>query len=153
MAKPARPELIFHSVDEMIADAARLKLGPYEKAGQWDLAMILDHLGKAMRVPQPPEHKPVPWPLSVVARAFIHRLAKRKYYPQFKFPAPKEFQPAAGVPLEQADAAFCAAAEQIKTFDGPTVSGTPFGTLPREDFLKLHLLHGAHHLSFLSPQQ
>jgi hypothetical protein len=149
MAKPARPELIFHSVDDMIADVQRLKAGPYEKAGQWDLAMILDHLGKAMLVPQPPEQMRVPWPFNIVARALIHQLARRTYYPQFKFPAPKAFQPSGNVSLEQADAGFCAAAAKVKTFDGPTVSDTPFGTLPREDFVKLHLLHGAHHLSFL----
>jgi hypothetical protein len=76
MAKPARPELIFHSIDEMIADAQRLKAGPYEKAGQWDLAMILDHLARAMETP-PSNQRPVPWPFNIVARGFIHQMAKR----------------------------------------------------------------------------
>jgi hypothetical protein len=148
MAKPARPELIFHSIDDLLADAARLRAGPYEKAGEWDLAMILDHLGKAMEIPSPVQ-KSVPWPVSVIARAFIRRMTRRGVYPSFKIRAPKAMQPTPNIPLETADAMFRAAAGKIKTFTGPTVEGTPFGALPREDFIKLHLLHGAHHLSFL----
>ena len=148
MAKPARPDLIFLSIDDLLADAERLRCGSYEKAGQWDLPMILDHLGKAMEVPSPVQ-KPVPWPVSVIARAFIRRMTRRGIYPSFKIRAPKAMQPTPNIPLETADAAFRAAAGKMKSFTGPTVEGTPFGPLPREDFVKLHLLHGAHHLSFL----
>jgi hypothetical protein len=148
MAKPARPELIFRSIDEMLADVARLRAGPYQKAGQWDLGMILDHLGKAMTVP-PVDQKPVPWPINIVARALIRRMAKRQFYPPFKFPAPKGMRPTPNIPLESAEPMFRAAAEKLKSLPGPTISDTPFGTLALDDFVKLQLLHGAHHLSFL----
>jgi hypothetical protein len=150
MAKPARPDLVFHSIDDLLADAARLRSGPYTQAGNWDLPMILDHLGKAMETPSP-NQKPVLWPLDIVARVMIHLLAKRTYYPRIKFPAAKAMQPKGDVSLETAEAAFRSAAEKIKSLPGPRVSGTPFGTLFLDDFMKLHLLHGAHHLSFLSP--
>jgi hypothetical protein len=149
MAKPARPKLIFNSIDEMVADADRLGSGPYDKAGQWDLPMILNHLSKAMDSFATAQ-TPVRWPLDIVARVGIHLMAKRKYYPPISISAPKEMQPAASVPLETAQAEFRAAAEKVKAFKGPKVSGTPFGTLPLEDFIKLQLLHGAHHLSYLS---
>jgi hypothetical protein len=150
MAKPARPELIFHSIDEMLADVATLRAAPYRKAGQWDLPMILDHLGKAMAVPAVGQ-MPVPAPLRPLARIVIHRMAKRQFYPPFKFPAPKAIRPTPDIPLETADAAFCTAAEKLKSMTGPTISDTPFGTLELDDFVRLQLLHGAHHLSFLFP--
>jgi hypothetical protein len=151
MAKPARPDLVFRSIDELLADAARLKAGPYKKAGEWDLPMILDHLAKAMEIPFTTQ-KPVPWPFNMVARGMIHLVARRRFYPSMKFPAPKAMRPTPNTPLESADAAFRAAAQKIKSFEGPTVSGTPFGTLALKDFVKMHLLHGAHHLSFLRPE-
>ncbi len=152
MAKPARPELIFHSVDEMLADVDRLRGGSYEKTGQWDLPMILDHLAKSMHTMQTCEGmKPVPKPLDIVARLGVHLVTKRKYYPGIKFSAPKEMRPTVGIPLEAAEAAFRQAAEQVKAINTPTVSGTPFGTMMSDDFVKLQLLHGAHHLSFLRP--
>ena len=148
MAKPARPELIFRSIDDLLADAQRLGSGPYEKAGQWDLAMILDHLGKEMQLPSPTT---VPGPVAIVARYFIRRMARHDFYPPFTFPAPKDMRPTPNIPLETADGAFRAAAEKIKAMNGPWVTGTAFGPVPRADFVKLHLLHGAHHLSFLRP--
>jgi hypothetical protein len=149
MAHRARPDLIFHSIDEMLADAGRLQLGPYEKTGEWDLPMILDHLGKAMKIPY--EGMAVPWPANVVVRALIHRMTKRMKYPTIRFIAPKGMKPTPGIPLETASAAFVAAAENIKTLSGPTVGSTPFGAVPLDDYVKLQLLHGAHHLSFLLP--
>jgi hypothetical protein len=150
MAKPARPELIYRSIDDMLADVDRLKSGPYDKAGQWDLPMILDHLAKAMNSFLPGA-KPLPWPVNVVARVGVHLMAKRTYYPGIKWTAPKSMTPPSGIPLEQAEPEFRTAAEKIKSFTGEKIEGTPFGAISREDLLKLHLLHGAHHLSFLRP--
>jgi hypothetical protein len=150
MSKPARPALVFGSIDEMIADADRLRARPYEKTGEWDLPMILDHLGKAMTLPY--EGMKVPWPINFIARVMIHRMATRMKYPGFRISAPKAMKPTVGISLETAEAAFRVAAEKVKGLTGPTVSGTPFGTVPIDDYIKLHLLHGAHHLSFLAPQ-
>jgi hypothetical protein len=149
MAKPARPELIFRSIDDLLADADRLRSGPYDKAGQWDLPMILDHLAKAMTLPA---STTVPAPVAIVARYFIHRMARHDFYPPFTFPSAKSMLPTPSISLESAEPAFRSAAEKIKTLNGQWVTGTPFGPLPRADFIKLHLLHGAHHLSFLSPR-
>ena len=151
MSKPARHDLKFHSIDDLLSDAGSLKISGYEKTGQWDLAMVLDHLGKAMNAPWAADAQRVPWPFSIVARLLIRRMVSRQFYPTIKFPSPKSMRPDPNVSLENADAAFREAAEKIKACNGPTIAGTPFGTLPLDDFVKMHLLHGAHHLGFLTP--
>jgi hypothetical protein len=93
----------------------------------------------------------MPWPLNVGARAAIHWVAQRPRYPQFKFPAPPKMRPDAAVTTQQADAALRHVVNALKSAPGPTISPTPFGPVPIEDFRKLHLLHAAHHLSFLQP--
>ncbi len=150
MAKPARPELVFRNLDEMLADVDRLKAGPYEKTGQWELPQILDHLTKGVNACLAHE-KAVPWPLDIAVRVAVHLINKRTYYPPFKFHAPKDMQPATDISLDQADTAFRAAIEQIKSLPGPVVPHTAFGKMPLADLIKLQLLHGAHHLSFLRP--
>ena len=150
MGTPARPDLVFNSIDELLADAARLRDGGHEQLGKWTLAMILDHLGKAMNGPWSDQSR-VPWPFSIGARALIHRMVQRDRYPNFTFPVPPGMKPSKTVSLADANAAFCSAAEKVKACTGPVVENTPFGTLPLHDFVKMHLLHGAHHLGFLKP--
>lgn len=148
MAKPARPYLKFQSYDEMLADVDRLRSDGYTKAGQWDLAMILDHLGKGMNAPWIPQMK-VPWPFSLVAQAMIRRMVAKRYYPNIKFPAPKAMQPTPGISIEMAYPAFMTTVEKIKNYPQPIMKNTPFGDVPTELWQQLHLLHGAHHLAFL----
>jgi hypothetical protein len=149
MSKPARPDLKFTSIEQMLADAQALRAGPYEKAGQWDLPMILDHLTKTMSLPLAPAGRNLPWPLGALARVVIHRFAQRKMYPTMKFPAPRHVRPAPNVGLETAWAEFQTAAGRLLAHTGNSFTVTPFGQVPREDFIKIQLLHGAHHLSFL----
>ena len=150
MAKPARPDLKFSSYDEMLADVERLK-GGYDKTGQWDLPMILDHIGKGINAPWIPQMK-IPWPGSLIAQAIIRRMVNKQYYPNIKFHAPKAMQPTAGIPMETAYPAFIATVEKVKNYPDPVMKNTPFGDVPTELWQKLHLLHGAHHLAFLTPK-
>ncbi len=149
MSKPARPDLKFNTVDEMIADAQALRAGPYDRAGQWDLAMILDHLAKAMGGPFAAGGKNLPWPAARIGRFVMHRFAQRTTYPAIQFPAPKSMKPTTGIALEPAFAEFLTAARQVQAASGETIQWPPFGAMPLEDFRKIQLLHGAHHLSFL----
>ena len=149
MSKPARRGLRFSSVDEMIADTERLRAGPYDRAGQWDLAMILDHLAKSMGAPFNAGTKNLPWPTAPVARFVMHWFARREVYPEIKFPAPNSIQPVPGMALEPVYAEFLRTARQVQNASGEMINWPPIGAVPLEDFRKIQLLHGAHHLSFL----
>lgn len=149
MSKPARPDLRFDSLDEMLADVDRLRSGPTEQAGQWNLAMILDHMAKAINAHDNPKVKPMRRPLRWIVRAAVHRIVRRGRYPSIKFPAPKRMQPDPNVSLESTYAEFRAAVESLRAITSPILTDTPFGDLPVDEFVKLQLLHGAHHLGFL----
>lgn len=147
MPKPARPDLAFHNFDEMLADIEQLRHG-YQQTGNWTLSMAVDHLAKAFTGEG---MKPMPAPVAAVARSGIHWIAERNKYPQFKMPAPKQFRPTPGLPLDEPLTRLKHAVKQLQAVPGPTLSPTPFGTVSLEDFRKLQLLHAAHHLSYLRP--
>ena len=149
MSKPARPGLKFNNLDELVADVDQLNAGPYEKAGRWDLPMIVDHLAMTMNGPFGSGAKNIPWPAGPVVRFVFHRIAQRKTYPHVKFPAPKIIQPKSGVSMDVVHAELIRGIDRLNAVTGETIDCPPFGTLLLEDFKKMQLLHGAHHLSFL----
>jgi hypothetical protein len=149
MANRARPDLKYNSLDEMLADVDRLRGGPVEQAGQWNLAMTLDHMAKAMAAHDNPAVKPMRRPLRWIVRAAVYRMVRRGRYPSMRFPAPKRMRPDPNVSLESTYAEFRASVESLQTMQSPIVTDTPFGDLSRDEFIKLQLLHGAHHLGFL----
>jgi hypothetical protein len=153
MAHPARPDLKYNSLDEMLADVERLRSGAVEQAGQWNLAMTLDHMAKAMNAHDNPMVKPMRRPLRWIVRAAVHRMVRRGRYPSMRFPAPKRMRPEPNVSLESTYAEFRSAVEGLRTMPGLIVADTPFGDLSLDEFIKLQLLHGAHHLGFLKRRE
>jgi hypothetical protein len=152
MSKPARPELRFATFDELLADVDRLRSGPYDKAGKWDLGMILDHLARMMNVPFTDGLRSMPWPAGAVARFVIHLMVKRNKYPSIRFHAPRAIRPSPNADVDTAYTSLKEAIDRVKAVTGETITVPPFGVMPTADFIGLQLLHAAHHLSFLKPQ-
>jgi hypothetical protein len=149
MSKPARPELRFDTLDAMLADAERLALG-YERAGQWELGTILDHLTKSLSTPFAPGQKNLPWPVAATLRFFMRAMVRRGRYPAIKFPAPSMLKPS---PMETAPAlaAFREVVERVKGLPDGVIECPPAGPMRSADFVAVQLLHAAHHLAFLRP--
>ena len=152
MSKPARPELKFDSIRAMRDDVDALLRVGYERAGQWDLAMVLDHLAKTLSGPFREGERSLPWPIGPIARKLVHRMVTRGQYPNLTIPALPSIAPTPGVPLGEAMPFFLGACAACEKLDGETVVAPPFGRLSRADFLGMQLLHGAHHLSYLKPK-
>ena len=151
MGTPARPDLHFDSVDAMLADVEHLRRG-YDKAGQWDLGMVLDHLAKSMSPPFAAGQKNLPWPVPSIARVMIAAMARRKTYPMgVTIPALPSIRPTPGVDVDAAYDHFRDIAGKVKTLPADVTPFPPVGRVPTGDFLGLQLLHAAHHLSFLRP--
>jgi hypothetical protein len=112
---------------------------------------MLDHLAKAMGSPFVSGRKNLPWPAGPVARLVIHLFARRTTYPSIELPVPKMIKPTPGTDVDAAYAALATAVEQLRAVPGPTIDCPPFGTVPLDDFMRIQLLHAAHHLSFLKP--
>src|ERR1700761_3871933 len=121
MSKPARPDLKFDALDDLVAEVDRLRNKPYEKTGQWDLPMIVDHVAKQMNTPFTTGIKTVPWPIGPIVRFFFRLLAKRETYPHIKFPAPKFIRPTPGISIESAHAELLQVVEKLKAAKGEMI--------------------------------
>lgn len=152
MSTPARPGLKFASEDEVIADLARLRRG-FIKRGNWSLAQIAWHLAipldKHLHPPASPDAQPTAEQLEKQVR-FVDYIIEHEKAPAFAANAPP-----AWVPPETADesdiARFEAGLERLKNYAHAIVEMGPLGPVSIDKCRRVHLMHIAHHLSFLEP--
>src|SRR5260370_18837753 len=102
MANPARPELHFNSIDNVIADVDAVPGRPCEHTGNWDLPRMLDHLAKGFSIPYMTNPPRVAWPARGIARFFVRRMLRADRYPNFSAPMPKELTPTDTISPDQA---------------------------------------------------
>jgi hypothetical protein len=153
MAKPAssRRHLEFNDFGAVVADAERLHHRGYERAGQWDLAQVCDHLAYFIDASVDGAKFRVPWLIKVLfGRAAFRRILSTRSMKEGAF-TPQKPLPASG-----GDEA--ASLERLKTsirrFEsnaGELQASPFFGHLTREEWRQLHLIHCGHHLGFLLP--
>jgi hypothetical protein len=155
---PIRRELRFTALDDIIRDAEHLLSAGYDKAGQWDLAQVCNHLANWVKYPMdgfPPVPlllKPVMW------------IAKRTMMPKFErqlrehrsMPPGIPTAPASVTPPGQDEAAAVVnlrdALRRFETYTGPIHPSPLRGVVSKDCWMDTHLIHGAHHLSFLLPK-
>jgi hypothetical protein len=155
--KPARRDLTFASLDEVVADAENLLAKGYDRAGNWDLAQVCLHLAEWMRFPvegfpkMPVFLRPVMWLMRVTAGKKLRAKvlaggfdAGGRTMPQTVF-TPGSDPAAAVAKLKEAGAKF-------EAHVGPVHPSPLFGTMTKDEALQLQLKHCAHHLSFLVPK-
>ncbi len=150
-ATTRRRPLDFRDFGAVVADVDQLHRGGHERSGQWDLAQACDHLAYFIDSSVDGASFRVPWLLKVLfGRMMLRRILATRRMKE-GVPVPDAARPKAG-----ADEA--AAVERLKRsiarFEGHGGELKPspfFGTLTRGQWRDLHLIHCAHHLSFLSP--
>ena len=152
MSTPARPDLRFASFAAMRADVDHLRRVGYERAGQWELATMLDHLAKTLSGPFREGERNLPWPVGPIARRLVHRMVERDHYPSVTIPMMPSIRPDPAATIDDAYPFFLGACAECERLAGDAVTLPPFGTMPRSDFVGMQLLHGAHHLSYLKPK-
>jgi hypothetical protein len=145
-----RRELKLTGLDELMAEVARLHSGGYEKAGNWDLAQVCDHLAYFVRGSLEGFGDKVPWFVRMfVGRRLLKKLLRGEPI-RAGYPIPDKMVPKAGGDEGEAATQLQALLERLKT--QTEVYPSPFfGTLSKAQWLKLHTLHCNHHLSFLVP--
>ncbi|MBN1846085.1 MAG: DUF1569 domain-containing protein [Sedimentisphaerales bacterium] len=145
-----RRQLHLSSLDDIIAELDRLAGGGYEKAGQWDLAQVCDHLAYFVRGSLEGFADKVPWFVRVfVGRRLLHKLLQGEPIPE-GIAIPDKLVPPPGGDAAAAVQGLKDLLERLKV--QPQLHPSPFfGTLTRDQWLKLHILHANHHLSFLTP--
>jgi len=156
---PQRRKLVFNNLDEVVRDTDRLLAGGYEKAGNWDLAQVCDHLADWMRFPVDGFPKP-PAPIRGMlwlVRKTVGRKKLLQYLADKTFPAGKPTMPqtvhAAGGDARAAVENLRQSVERLKAYAGPIVPSPLFGPMTKDEAVGMQLVHAAHHLSFLIPKQ
>jgi hypothetical protein len=157
--KPARRELKFDTLDEVVRDAENLLARGYDRAGNWDLAQCCSHLAKWMRFPIDGFPKP-PLPIRAllwVLRHTVGRAKFREFVETGRMPAGKPtlretVAPPGGDPAA-AVAKLREAVARFQAHAGPVYPSPLFGAMTKDEATRVQLVHAAHHLSFLVPRQ
>ncbi len=154
-----RRQLKFDSFDEVVRDAESLQAKGYDRAGKWDLAQVCEHLARWLEYPldgMPRVTLLLKPPMWVVRHTIGPRML-RKAIATNRIPAGSPAIPqtvaASGGDAAEALDHLRRAAKRFTEWTGPTHPSPMFGRLTRDDGRKMHLVHAAHHLSFLIPKQ
>lgn len=153
-----RRQLRFDTLTEAVRDAEMLLARGYDRAGNWTLSQVCDHLTCWLTYPIDGFPK-APFPIAAmlwVMQKTIGRSKLTTYLTDRSFPAGKPTMPQTVVPAGDDAAAvarFRTAVERLMNHDGPIVPSPLFGPMTKDEALKLQCVHTAHHLSFLVPKQ
>ncbi len=147
-----RRQLDFESWQQALADVDRLRRAGYDRAGNWDLSQIVDHVGEGLRTAMRGNHHRGPW----IVRKFIGPMILQRILRQRRMKAgikvPKWWLPG---PTHDESAAVDQFRSEISAFQDTTTEPFPhpfFGALTKQQWNDLVLIHAAHHLSFLVPR-
>jgi hypothetical protein len=153
-----RRDLKFATLDEAVREAEALHERGYRKAGEWDLAQACGHLAQWIDFPMDgfPSPPAILKPFLFVARHTVGPIAARRVLAKGEMPAGaptmKETVPPPGGDEPRAIEALRRSIERFEKYDGPFQPSHLFGHLNRDEWMKLQLLHCAHHLGYLVPQ-
>ena len=153
---PARRELDFRSFDEVSADVAALAAAPYTRCGNWDLATVCDHLTKTIEAGL--ENQPARFPLwlrvvaPVLGPVIFRRILKKRRFPT-GVKAPANLVPNESCDCADAVTRLNAALARAADFRGPLSRHPIFGRATVEQWQDAMMIHSAHHLSFLIPNE
>ncbi|AMV35813.1 DUF1569 domain-containing protein [Planctomyces sp. SH-PL62] len=157
--EPKRRELKFSSLDEAVRDAESLRERGYTRLGRWGLAQACGHLADWITFPMDgfPAPPTLLRPFLFVARHTVGPLAARRVLAKGEMPAGaptmKETVPDPGGDEAQAIDRLRRAVERFEASTGPYQPSHLFGRLDRDEWMRLQLIHCAHHLGFLRPDE
>ncbi len=140
-------DLKFENADAVVADIHQLRRG-YRQTANWNLPQICWHLNMAMQTSmRPGPHEPIA--VDEQRKAMFARILTGGHIPQ-GIQAPERAVPPANAPDASIDE-FIGTLGKFKTFSGPFAPHRLFGSITDSDWIKLHLIHCAHHLGHLVP--
>jgi hypothetical protein len=144
-----RRKVQFDSFRSMFADIDRLHRDGYQRAGNWDLGTICCHLADAIERSMDGFLTRAPLLLRIVSPLILPMVLKLRRIPsgvnvaKFALPSGEQNATEQIARLRQVVARYVA-------FKEPLQPHPMFGRISRSQFDQVHLIHAAHHLSFLS---
>jgi hypothetical protein len=156
--EPSKREVVYRSFDEIFSDIDRLHSQGYKKLRNWDLGQTLFHLTEWVRYPMdgfprlPLPLKPIFW----FVRTFFAKKLLAKVFRDGGFKEGSATAPVsvATGPVDETEAIarYKETVARWKSWTKEPLPSPLFGRFKRDDLDRLHLIHTAHHLSFLIPK-
>lgn len=148
-----RRKLDFRAWSDVIADVEHLHSAGYRRAGNWDLSQILDHVGEGLRTATRGNSNQGPWIVRKLFGPIILRKVLRERGMKAGIKVPRWWLPGPGGDESEAIERFRA---DVQAFEALTTTPCPhpfFGSLSKQQWNDLALIHAAHHLGFLRPDE
>jgi len=148
-----RRKLDFHDFDSVAADLERLQKNGYSKAGNWGLRQICQHLEGAFRMSIDGFSMKGPWIIRKILGPYVFkgRLLSKRSMPE-GFKAPKAFMPSDDGDETSTVQAFKVQLDRVRDHKGEFQPNPFLGPMTPDEWRQFHLIHAAHHLSFLIPK-
>jgi hypothetical protein len=147
-----RRQLDFKSWTEALAEIDHLQRAGYDRAGNWDLSQVLEHVGEGLRTAQRGTEHRASWIVRKLFGPMILQRIFRDRRMKAGIKVPQWWLPGA---THDESAAVDRFRSEIAAFQEMTTTPFPhpfFGALTKEQWNDLALIHAAHHISFLIPR-
>jgi len=149
---PARRELTFSALDQVMPEVDRLLVG-YKAVGNWSLGQMCSHLTQAIAGSVEGFPGRAPWLLRKTIGPMIIRGILKQGKMREGVQLPEAFRPKPELDDRAEAEAFRAAVRLFASHQGP-LAEHPLGVkLSHADWERLHCVHCAHHLSFAIPDR
>jgi len=146
-------ELKLSSFDEVRREVERLHQQGYDRAGNWDLAQNLNHLGYFMKGALDGYPFKVHWILKAMLGKLVkHRILRAQkmkagvFTPQRPLPPPNNNE-------AQAVGEFLELLDRFAKHQGEYQESPFFGKMTRDECHQINLIHCNHHLGYLLPKE
>ncbi len=158
-AEITRRQLQFSSLDDVGNDARSLLQSGYHRYGQWNLAQVCGHLANWISYPLDGFPKSFP-PIGIllgIMRVTVGKKQLKKILDSRSMTSgaptiPKSVPTVDAASDNEAVARLDATIKRFKEHSGHLHASPIFGEMDKETLTQLHLIHCAHHLSFLVPR-
>ena len=149
-----RRQLDFHSSDEAIQEIQRLREGGYDRAGNWNLTQICQHLTGTMDGTMNGFGFRIPWILRATFSKWAFRYALKTRKLGSGFPTFKSLKPTHedSVDDDTIIDECIQSMERCETYPGPIREHPLLNDVSVEDWRQFMWIHAAHHLGFLIPK-
>lgn len=146
-----RRELLFRSMDDILAEGERLAAGPVETTGNWTAPQVIQHVARLIDASVRGFDARIPLPMRVVGRLMKGSMLRSPMRAGFTMPTPLTQI----VPDD--DATMQGAIEELRDAIGRaerermTIPSPLLGPLSHEDWVRLHCRHAELHFGFIRP--
>jgi len=146
-----RRALSFSDLDEVMPEVDRLLEG-HTTTGRWSLGQICNHLGTWIQYSVEEFPEQAPWLL----RQTVGTMARRRVLDTGVMPEgiklPEKYLPKPDLDSRAEAEALRATIRLFVSHSGRLADHPLFGSMSRDEWIRYHAIHCAHHLSFVWPQ-